>query len=107
MPILQVNFRLNVSLAEYREMCDAFVPAVADVPGLLWKVWLLNEQEGEAGGIYLFSSDESLQNYLAGPIVAQVKSHPAFREISVKVFDVIDDVTAHTRGPVQAMAAAH
>ena len=104
MPILQINFKLNVTVAEYHEMCNGSAPAFAEVPGLLWKVWLLNEAEGEAGGIYLFSSDESLQSYLASPIVAQLKSHPAFRETSVKIFDVMENVTALTRGPVPAMA---
>jgi hypothetical protein len=104
MPILQVNFKLNVSVAEYHETCNDFAPAFADVPGLLWKVWLLNEAEGEAGGIYLFSSDESLQSYLASPIVAHLKSNPAFREINVKIFGVMENVTALTRGPVPAMA---
>ena len=51
MPILQVNFKLNVSPAEYRKMCESVAQAVADVPGLVWKIWLLNEQEGVAGGI--------------------------------------------------------
>jgi hypothetical protein len=104
MPILQVNFKLNVSVPEYHEICEAFVPALADIPGMQWKIWLLNEAEGEAGGVYLFDSDESLQRYLASPVIAKVKSHPAFREISVKIFGVIEDMTALTRGPVAAMA---
>jgi hypothetical protein len=106
MPILQINFKLNVSAAEYHEICQSVAQPVADVPGLLWKVWLLNEQEKEAGGIYLFSSQEALHNYLSGPIVAQIKAHPALRDISAKQFDVMDDVTAVTHGPVSAMAAA-
>ena len=107
MPILQVNFKLNVPLAEYQEMCKSFTQPIAEVPGLQWKIWLLNEQENEAGGIYLFSSEQALNDYLSGPIVAQIKSHPAFREISVKRFGVMEDVTAATRGPGLARAAAH
>ena len=52
MPILQINFKLNVAPAEYRKLCKSVAQTIADVPGLLWKVWLLNEQDGEAGGIY-------------------------------------------------------
>jgi len=106
MPILQVNFKLNVSSAEYRALCDSVAQAIADVPGLRWKVWLLNEQEREAGGIYLFADEASLNNYLAGPIIVQIKSLPQLREISAKRFDVMEEVTAATRGPVPAMAAA-
>lgn len=106
MPILQVNFKLNISTSEWREICTSFAQPVADVPGLLWKIWLLNEQDMEAGGIYLFDSEQALNNYLSGPIIAQVKSHPALQDISAKQFKVMEDVTAITRGPVSAMSTA-
>ena len=106
MPILQVNFKLNVPTAEYKAMCESVSQAVADVPGLKWKVWLLNEAEKEAGGIYLFKDEQSLQNYLAGPIVSKIKSHPGLRDLSAKQFDVMEDMTALTRGPVFLAAAA-
>jgi Putative mono-oxygenase ydhR len=107
MPILQTNFKLNVSSGEYQEMCQSLANVFAAVPGLQWKIWLLNEQEKEAGAIYLFNSDEALQDFLSGPIVSELKGHPAFRDISVKLFGVIDGVTAVTRGPVSAAAAAN
>ena len=105
MPILQINFKLNVSPTEYHKICESFAETFAGLPGLRWKIWLSNEQENEAGGIYLFSSEQALQDYLAGPIVAQLKSHPAVRDISAKRFEVMEDVTAVTRGPVTAVAA--
>ncbi len=54
----------------------------------------------EAGGIYLFDDESSLQTFLAGPLAAKVKSHPAFSEMSAKQFEVMTDATATTRGPV-------
>jgi hypothetical protein len=106
MPILQVNFKLNVPTAEYKAICESVAHAVADVPGLQWKFWLLNEAEKEAGGIYLFKDEQSLKDYLAGPIISQVKSHPALRDLSAKQFEVMEDMTAITRGPLLAVAAA-
>ena len=104
MPILQINFKLNVAPDEYRKICESIAQAVADVPGLVWKLWLLNEQEGEAGGIYLFQDAESLVGYLSSPIAAQIQSLPQLREMSVKRFDTITEVTAVTRGPIPAPA---
>jgi hypothetical protein len=104
MQILQINYKLNVSPAEYRKVCESVVQVIADVPGLVWKVWLLNEQEGEAGGIYLFQDEQSLASYLSSPIIAQVKSLPQLREISTKWFDTIPEVTSVTRGPIQPLA---
>jgi hypothetical protein len=94
MLILQTNFKLNVSRGEYQEMCKSVADAFAAVSGLQWKIWVLNEQENEAGGIYLFNSQQALDDFLAGPIVSQLKGHPAFRDISLKQFDVMDGVTA-------------
>lgn len=106
MPVLQVNFRLNAPVAEYVKICQSVAQPIADVPGLRWKIWVLNERENEAGGLYLFDTDEALDDYLAGPIVAQVKNHSALRDLTAKKFDVIEEVTAITRGPISAMAAA-
>ena len=104
MPILQINFKLNVPSAEYRKIVKSVVQAIADVPGLVWKVWLLNEQEGEAGGIYLFQDEQSLSDYLSSPIIRQIKSLPQLREISGKCFETIPELTIVTRGPIPGLA---
>jgi hypothetical protein len=102
-PILQINLKLNVAPAEYRKICESVAQAIADVPGLVWKVWLLNEQ-GEAGGIYLFQDEQSLNAYLSSPIIRQIKSFPQLREVSAKRFETIPELTIVTRGPVPAVA---
>jgi putative monooxygenase ydhR len=79
MPILQINFKLSVAAAEYRKICESVVQTIAHVPGLVWKVWLLNERAGEAGGIYFFQDERSLSEYLSGPILAQIRGLPELR----------------------------
>ena len=106
MPILQINFKLQVSPTEYQKICQSVAGAIADVPGLLWKVWLLNEKEREGGGIYLFQDEQSLTAYLSSPVIAQIKSLPQLREISAKIFETIPDITAVTRGPIPTLATA-
>jgi len=98
--ILQINFKFNVSKAEYQQAASGLVNDIEGVAGLRWKVWIMNEAEQEAGGIYLFDDEASVRAYLEGPIVAQVTSHPALSDFSVKQFDVMERVTAITRGPV-------
>ena len=97
--ILQITFNLSVPVAEYRKMTDSLAHAFLDVPGLKWKIWLLNPDAQEAGGIYLFDSQESLDAYLDGPLVAQLRRLPSIRNISIKQFEVMPGVTALTRGP--------
>ena len=104
--ILQVNFTLNMTVEDFQGMADSLSDTFANLPGLVWKIWLLNEANLEAGGLYRFDSDDSMQAYLDGPIVATLKSHPAITNLNVKQFDVMPEVTAASRGPVTAGAIA-
>lgn len=96
--ILQINFNLNVPGAEYQKMADSVAHAFVDVPGLRWKIWLLNPTAQEAGGIYQFDSQASLDAYLNGPLVAQLKGLTSIRNVSIKQFEVIPTATVLTRG---------
>ena len=98
--ILQIHFKFNISPAELAEGFAPLVEAIANVPGLRWKIWSLNEAESEFAGTYLFEDTESAQAYLGGPIFAQWSAYPALSDISAKQFDVLDELTAITRGPV-------
>ena len=79
-----------------------FLVRAHTTPGLLWKVWLISEKEKEAGGIYLFESADAARAYVSGPIVASLKASPAVSNISAKMFDVLPEHTAITRGPLTA-----
>ena len=99
--LLQVNMNFSISRAELEKAWLEPARPIADLPGLRWKVWLMNEAKHEAGGIYLFDSEAAAQSYLAGPIVAALKSSPAVSNITAKLFDVLERHTAITRGPVK------
>lgn len=101
--ILQVNYRLDGTLAEYKEENQPYAEPIAQTPGLRWKVWLVNEQTKEAGGIYLFESDVALQGFLNGPIGAELKSDPT---ASLKEFDIPMELSAVTRAPIGADSKA-
>lgn len=98
--IMQLNFKFSVTGAEYEQAVSPLADQFAAVDGLRWKIWMINEAEGEAGGIYMFEDEASLNALLEGPLAAQVIGHPALSEFSVKQFDVMEKVTAITRGPV-------
>ena len=98
--ILQLNFKFSVTAAEYEGAVSGLADQFAAVPGLRWKIWIINAAEGEAGGFYYFDDEAALNAMLASPLAAQVTGHPALSDFSVKQFDVMDEVTAITRGPV-------
>jgi hypothetical protein len=98
--ILQVNLNFSIPTAELKSAWLGAAQPIADTPGLQWKVWLINEAESEAGGIYLFESEAAVQAYLSGPIVASLKASPVVSNISAKVFGVLDEHSAITRAPL-------
>ena len=98
--IMQLNFKFSVTGAEYEQAVAPLAEQFAAVDGLRWKIWMINEAESEAGGIYMFEDEASLNALLEGPLAAQVTGHPALSEFSVKKFDVMEKVTAITRSPL-------
>lgn len=104
--ILQINFKFNVPRPDFEAAAAPLAEPIAAVPGLLWKVWLMNEAEQASGGIYLFADGQSLDAYLESDIVAGIVSHPALSDFSVKQFEVMADVSVVTRGPVGTAVAA-
>jgi sulfur transfer protein SufE len=104
--ILQINFTFNVPRADYEQAVAPMADDFAAVSGCRWKIWLMNEASNEAGGIYHFESDASLNTFLNSPLVAAVTSHPALSDFSVKQFDVLEAISKVTRGPIAAAASA-
>ncbi|MEJ2100631.1 MAG: YdhR family protein, partial [Desulfobacterales bacterium] len=87
--------------ADLKKGYEHVVNDIAAVPGLRWKIWIMNEQTHEAGGLYLFNDQDAVEAYLEGPLIAALKNNPVLGEFSFKQFDVLDDLTSITRGPVK------
>jgi hypothetical protein len=98
--ILQINLRFNSSVAELAEEFVGAATPISSVPGLEWKIFAMDEERGEAAGIYLFTDGSALRAYVEGPIIAAMKTKAAFSEIDMKTFDVAEEATHVTRGPI-------
>ncbi len=98
--ILYINFKFNLPREEYENAMAEMAKSFAEIAGLQWKVWTMNEAEKEAGGIYLFEDESSLETFLAGDLAAQVKNHPAFSDMSAKPYEVLEGPSRTCRGPI-------
>ena len=103
--IVQLNFKFKNSASEVKKHwlggAQTFAPN-GEVKGLLWKIWLINEAEKSAGGIYLFKDEASAQAYMNGPIVAGAKTCPGCSayDMEIKMWDILPEHTKISRGPV-------
>ena len=100
-----VTFRLDgLTPADYRGHVVALAPAFTTWPGLLAKVWIADDDAGTYGGIYLFADQASADRTRNTDLYRSMAANPAFADLSVREFDVLDEPTAIT---ASALASAH
>jgi hypothetical protein len=97
--IIEINFKFKGSAEEYKAGAEAAVKKFAAVPGLLWKIWLMNEEKKEGGGIYLFADKTSVDNYRNSELFKMISTNPGFADFDVKQFDMLEAVGKMTNAP--------
>jgi hypothetical protein len=102
--ILQLNFKYDVPEDDYVSAVASLAEHFASIPGLRWKIWMINADETEAGGIILFDDASQAQAFLESDLAAAVTRHPASRAFRVKTFDVMPDQSIITRAPIGDVA---
>ena len=98
--VLHLRFKLrvppNVLLAHSREAATI----ITSVKGLIWKIWILQQEELEMGGMYLFANRETAEAYLNHPVTQAVRSNPAVVSTESQLWDVESSLSALTRAPL-------
>jgi len=96
--LLHLRFKLRVPpeifLADSREAATI----IASVEGLIWKIWVLCDEEFEIGGVYLFANRKTAKAYLDHPVVQAVCSNPAVVSSQSQLWDVDSSLSALTLG---------
>lgn len=95
--LLQMDYHFSGPWgSEMAEEYSALAHRIAYVPGLICKVWTENREAGEAGGIYLFEDEASLDSYLEGKLQRMKAS--GIEDIRARKFDINETLTGITRG---------
>ena len=100
--IVIMTFKFNISSVEYVHVMKPLTGEILNIPGLRWKIWLINESQSTAGGLYLFDNSSYVQTFLTSPLMDHFQHHPSFTEVRVMPFDVLEAETAATHGPLGA-----
>ena len=98
--LLIMTFKFDNSPTEYVRAMKPLAGEILNAPGLRWKIWLINETECTAGGLYLFDDSYDVQMFLASPLMKHLKQHPAFTDLRVMPYDVLEAETRATHGPL-------
>ena len=79
MKILQVNYRRENGQddAEQAARLQHDAENIAQLPGLVWKVWMDDDEQQRAGGLYLFDSEEHARAFGDGILPKALAVFPA------------------------------
>jgi hypothetical protein len=89
----------DISQAEYlKKMVEPDAPVLAQVPGLISKVWLVDEEKNSFGGFYLWENKTAMENFMRSDLVRAVVSRPFVKNVSSVDFEVNQDASLITRG---------
>jgi len=97
--LLQIDFAFEGPFGQ--EMATALedlANSIVKEPGFMWKLWTENESEKEAGGIYVFESEEAARAYLAMH-TERLKGF-GITEVHAKIFDINEPLSKITNGPL-------
>lgn len=98
--VFTTKFNYNITTEKLKEIMPAVAPKFSDIPGCNWKIWLINEDLKEAGGVYLFESAEELETFQNSNLFATVAKSPAFSNLQTNTFDVAEAASRITDAPL-------
>jgi len=99
MHIQIITFSLEgISEEIYRQQVEAVASAFANLPGLVSKTWLANEETSTYGGVYVWQDREAMEGYAETDIFKGIADNPYFKDLTVRDFDGLEGPTRITRG---------
>ena len=98
--VLTMKFNYNMPTEEHKKIMPAVAPKYSEIPGCCWKIWLINEDCKEAGGVYLFESAAELEQYLNSHLFLSVANNPAFSNLQTNTFGVAEAASVITDAPL-------
>ncbi|AXI08337.1 monooxygenase [Oceanobacillus zhaokaii] len=98
--VLQVDFKMNGPFGD--EMANQFsnlAKSINEEDGFMWKIWTERPETNEAGGIYIFETKETAENYL--DMHSKRLASFGITDVNAKVFAINSKLTDITNGPVK------
>jgi len=89
----------DISQADYlKQMVEPDAPILAQVKGLISKVWLTDEEKNTFGGFYLWENKTAMEDFMNSDLVKAVVSRPFVNNVSSVDWEVNQNASMITRG---------
>src|SRR6185503_19795167 len=88
----------DISQAEYlKQMVEPGAPILAQVKGLISKVWLSDIEKNTFGGFYLWEDKKAMEDFMHSELVKAVVSRPYVKNVSSVDYEVNQKPSSITR----------
>lgn len=98
--VLTTKFNYSMPTEALQQIMPAVAPTFSEIPGCYWKIWVINEEHKEAGGVYLFESAADLEQFLTSNLFASVTNNPAFSNFQINTFGISKAASILTGAPL-------
>lgn len=105
--VLHLRFKLRVPSSAFLAKSREAATIIASLPGLLWKIWVLREEESELGGVYAFTDRRAAEAYLSHPVIQAMYNNRAVASSESQLWDVDSSLSALTRAPLPNVLSQH
>ena len=79
MHIQIINFNLSgISRSEYEVAAAGAAQPISEMPGLISKRWLANEETNTYGWVYFWETKQHMQDWMDSQISKDIRTNPAF-----------------------------
>ena len=102
--VFTTRFNYSIPTEELKKIMPSVAPKFSNIPGCSWKIWLINEDSKEAGGVYLFESAGELEQFRNSSLFASVSNNPAFSNLQTNTFGISEAASIITNAPLMKLA---
>ena len=103
--LVTVRYRVQGDHAHFRHDVKKAASLIAGIPGLVWKIWGIDEDRDTGVSAYLFASEASARAFIAGPMIERLRSRPDVTDVSFE-FATVDQELSEMTGAADALAGA-
>ena len=103
--LVTVRYRVQGDHAHFRHDMTKVAGLIAGVPGLVWKIWGIDQDRDIGTSAYLFGSEASARAFIAGPMLERLRSRPDVTDVWFELVPIDKDLSEMT-GAADALAGA-
>ena len=94
---MSIDFAYDLPDDAFTAEMEGSAAFLAEVPGLVWKVWSMDPATKRANGTYLFRNADAAEFYVKRIFSAGPPTKPHYADFDIRQLDVLETASRTTR----------